>query len=290
MLYQRGGFGREPAAEQMRFVHRDLDEFARLLEQLRDEPCGIAPHSLRAVPPEVLPDLVGLADELLGKDAPLHIHISEQQREVEECLAVHGRTPIHCLAEAVPLGARWSLVHATHARAAEVQLIEQTDTNLVLCPLTEAYLGDGLFPLEALGAARFAVGSDSNVRIDAIEELRMAEYGQRLVHRRRTALGGESDLGAALWSRTADIGARSLAQPVGALQTGRFADFAVLNLEDPLFAGLPVENVMDAWITAGSAAQLDSVWVGGERRVHRGELTCPNGLEKFAAVMRRIHA
>jgi formimidoylglutamate deiminase len=290
VLYQRGGFGREPAPDQQRFVHRTLDEFGRLLEVLRGEPCGVAPHSLRAVELAVLPEVVALADSILGRDAPIHIHVSEQRREVDECRALHGSPPIECLADTIELGPRWSLVHATHAEPAEVDLVKERDPNLVLCPLTEAYLGDGMFPLQLLGEARFAIGSDSNVRIDAIEELRLAEYGQRLAHQRRVALAGADDVGGSLWRRAAQIGARSIAQPVGALAPGSLADLTVLNLGDPLFAGLPVENVLDAWITGGSAAQIESVYVGGQRRVERGEMVGVVGLERFADVMARIHS
>lgn len=290
VLYQRGGFGREPGPEQMRFVHRSLDEYAVLLEALRDQPCGVAPHSLRAVPLDVLADLVELADTVLGVTAPIHIHVSEQPREVAECRIAHGRPPIQCLAEAVELGPRWSLVHATHAEPHEVAILKERDANLVLCPLTEAYLGDGLFPLSGLGAANFAIGSDSNARIDAIEELRLAEYGQRLTHMRRTALAGDDDLGGSLWRRSALTGARSLNQPVGVLAPGRYADLTVLDLSDPLFAGVPVERMLDAWITGGSAAQIEQVYVGGERRVERGELSSAIGNDRFAEVMTRIHS
>lgn len=292
VLYQRGGFGRDPAPDQMRFVHRSLDEFGELLTALRDQPCGVAPHSLRAVPLEVLADLVQLTDSVLGATAPIHIHVSEQPREVAECRIAHKRPPIQCLAETVELGPRWSLVHATHAEPHEVAIVQAQDANLVLCPLTEAYLGDGLFPLGALGslgAADFAIGSDSNVRIDAIEELRLAEYGQRLIHMRRTALAGKDDLGGSLWSRSALTGARSLSQPIGALAAGRYADLTVLDLADPLFAGVPAEHVLDAWITGGSAAQIEAVYVGGQRRVERGEVASASANDRFAEVMTRIH-
>lgn len=293
VLYQRGGFGRDPAPEQMRFVHRSLDEFGELLTALRDQPCGVAPHSLRAVPLEMLADLVQLTDSVLGPTAPIHIHVSEQPREVAECRAAHGHPPIQCLEETVELGPRWSLVHATHAEPHEVAILQTQDANLVLCPLTEAYLGDGLFPLGALsslGTANFAIGSDSNVRIDAIEELRLAEYGQRLIHMRRTALAGNDDLGGSLWSRSALTGARSLGQPIGALAAGRYADLTVLNLADPLFAGVPAEHVLDAWITGGSAAQIEAVYVGGQRRVERGEVAGATANDRFAEVMTRVHS
>jgi formimidoylglutamate deiminase len=287
--YQRGGFGRDPAPEQMAFVHPSLDDFVDLLQSLRDQPCGIAPHSLRAVPLATLPELVTLANSVLGERAPIHLHVSEQPLEVVECYKAHGRPPIQCLAETVELDARWSLVHATHAEPHEVAILKDREPNLVLCPLTEGYLGDGFFPFEAFGAARFAIGTDSNACIDAIEELRMAEYGQRLKHMRRIALAGDGDLGGSLWQRTCAAGARALAQPIGALAPGVFADITVLKTSDPLFAGVPAPRMLDAWITGGSAAQIESVYVGGQRRMDHGELVVAIDGDRFARVMKRIH-
>jgi formimidoylglutamate deiminase len=292
VLYCRGGFNSAASREQRRFVHRSLDDFGRLLEQLAGEPCGVAPHSLRAVPLERLPQLVALADRVLGPKCPLHIHVSEQQQEVDECRATHGRPPLECLAQTVDLSERWSLIHATHAEPRELDLLIDLRPNLVLCPLTEAYLGDGVFPLEPYAArgGRFAVGSDSNVRIDAIEELRLAEYGQRLMQQRRNVLARPDGLGSRLWSEAAASGARSLNQDAGAVQVGAFADLLVLDLEDPLFAGVPVENVLDAWITGGSAAQIAAVYVGGDRRVERGEISLPAAADRFGAVTRALHS
>ncbi|HZF25944.1 MAG TPA: formimidoylglutamate deiminase [Steroidobacteraceae bacterium] len=291
VLYQRGGFNRPPAVEQRRFIHESLDEFGRLLEQLRAEPCGVAPHSLRAVPPEILPALVALTDEVLSPRAPLHIHVSEQIREVNECRALYGRPPIACLDDSVTLDERWSLVHATHAEPAEIELLHARRANLVLCPLTEAYLGDGLFALPEFVArgGTFAVGSDSNARLDAVEELRLSEYGQRLVTRRRSVLSGTLGLGLPLWREAAETGARALGQAVGRIVPGAFADLAVLDLENGLFAGVAPEQVLDAWVIGGSAAQIDSVYVGGERRVEHGEPTRRIDSSGFASVMRRLH-
>jgi formimidoylglutamate deiminase len=292
VLYQQGGFGRPPAAEQRRFVHRSLDEFARLLEQLAGEPCGVAPHSLRAVSIDALPDLVELADDLLGPRSPIHIHVSEQRQEVIECCERYGVPPIECLARTIHLDERWNLVHATHAEPQELDLIIGRGSTLVLCPLTEAYLGDGLFPLARFAArgGTFAIGSDSNARIDAIEELRLAEYGQRLVEQRRGLLAGSEGLGATLWGQAASAGARALGQPVGAVEVGAFADFVALDVEDPLFAGVSMPQALDAWIVGGSAAQIAAVYVGGVRRVEHGEITLPEDSARFAAVMRRLHA
>lgn len=291
-LYQQGGFNRPPSNPQRRFVHRSLDEFARLLERLAGEPCGVAPHSLRAVPLETLPELVTLADEVLGRACPIHIHVSEQQQEVTDCRKTYGRPPIECLAETVELDARWSLIHATHAEPRELDILIQRRPNLVLCPLTEAYLGDGVFPLTEYAArgGAFAIGSDSNARIDAVEELRLAEYVQRLVRQRRGLLARADGLGGRLWAEAASVGARALNQPVGALREGALADLVALDLGDPLFAGVPAQNALDAWIIGGGAAQIAAVYVGGVRRVERGEIALPAAAARFPAVMRRLHS
>ena len=292
VLYQQGGFGRPPTAAQQRFVHRSLDEFARLLEQLAGEPCGVAPHSLRAVSVDVLPELVELADDLLGPQSPIHIHVSEQRQEVLECCERYGVPPIECLARTIHLDERWNLVHATHAEPQELDVILSRGSNLVLCPLTEAYLGDGLFPLAQFAARGgvFAIGSDSNARIDAIEELRLAEYGQRLREQRRGLLAGGESLGATLWSQASTVGARALGQPVGAFEVGAFADFVALEVADPLFAGLTMQQAFDAWLIGGSAAQIAAVYVGGKRLVEQGELKLPAAIARFPDVMRKLHS
>lgn len=292
VLYQQGGFNRPPSGEQRRFVHASLEDFGRLLEKLAGEPCGVAPHSLRAVSLETLPRLVSLTNEILGRDCPIHIHVSEQPQEVKDCREVHGRPPIECLAQSVDLDGRWSLVHATHAEPQELDILIRHRPNLVLCPLTEAYLGDGVFPLEAHAArgGTFAIGSDSNVRIDAIEELRLAEYGQRLTLQRRGVLARADGLGLRLWSEAADRGGRALNQAVGTLRIGALADLVVLDLEDPLFAGVAVADALDAWIVGGSAAQIAAVYVGGEKRVDHGAIALPAAADRYADVVRALHA
>lgn len=266
-LYQRGGFDKAALPEQQRFLHESLEDFGRLLQHLSDGYCGVAPHSLRAVPLALLPKVVDTADAVLGPQSPIHIHISEQMREVEECRAHHGRTPIQCLADTVALSDRWNLVHATHATPEEIEIILASGANLVLCPLTEAYLGDGVFPLAPFAerGGRFAIGSDSNARIDAAEELRLAEFGQRLTLQRRGVLGGAEGLGVGLWRGATEVGARSLGQPVGAIEVGRYADIVVLDTNKPVFEGVPAANTLDAWIISGDGRHIADVYVGGEK-------------------------
>lgn len=273
VYYRRGGFGRPADSAQRRFVHAGVDGYLRLLEALRDVPRGIAPHSLRAVDPAELADLETGAAAVLGPRFPRHIHISEQRREVEECRAALGRTPIETLADAVELGPQWQLVHATHATPGEVDLVAAAGAGVVVCPLTEAYLGDGLFPVRRFVArgGRIAVGSDSNVRLDAVEELRLLEYGQRLREERRACLADADGLGGALWRRCAEGGGAALGEPVGGLAPGLWADIVSVEPAHRALAGLAPSRALDALITAGDAGCIADVWVGGRRRVRAGQ-------------------
>lgn len=268
VFYQRGGFDAPAGRDQARFLHRDVEDFLTLVAMYGKHCAGVAAHSLRAVPTEMLADMALGARELLGADCPIHIHIAEQPAEVEACIAATGRRPVQLLAETVELDPGWSLVHATHADAAERQLIVDSGATVVLCPLTEAYLGDGLFPAADFAAAggKLALGSDSNVRIDAVEELRWLEYGQRLLTGRRGCFADADGLGASLWRRLAGGGAAALGKPVGALAAGSFADVVTLDMSNPIFAGVTgPAGALDALLTAGDGRCIDQVWIGGQR-------------------------
>ncbi|MEQ1499349.1 MAG: formimidoylglutamate deiminase, partial [Novosphingobium sp.] len=205
VFYAHSGFGGlEPGAGQRRFVC-SLDRFAALrddsaaaLKVLPDAVLGLAPHSLRAVTPDQLCALTEMAGS-----APIHIHAAEQIAEVEACLAWSGQRPVEWLLGHAPIGRNWCLVHATHMTAEETRALAQSGAVAGLCPITEANLGDGLFRAADYLAAggRFGVGSDSNVMIDAGEELRWLEYGQRLSAQSRNvfAAGPGGSTGAALF-------------------------------------------------------------------------------------------
>jgi len=294
VYYRRAGFSAEDALpEQHRFVHRSLEAFLEALEGLGELVGGVAPHSLRAVPPEEIEPLVEAVDRMFGPDLPLHIHVSEQTGEVEECRERFGRTPVELLFEHVTPGPRWNLVHATHATADERAMIRDAGANVVLCPLTEAYLGDGIFDahehLSAGGSA--AVGTDSNVRISVIEELRTLEYGQRLRDRMRARLGRPEGLGAPLWTWLASSGGLAAGEPIGSIEVGRRADLVVLDEASPVLAGHEPETALDGWLVGGGNEDIAAVYVAGTRLVDHG---CVGGegqaLDAFAAVMGRLSA
>lgn len=270
VFYQRGGFDQPAGPDQARFLHHDVEDFLTIVAMYSRDCAGVAAHSLRAVPPDMLEDMALGATELLGPEAPFHIHVAEQPAEVEACLAATGRRPVQLLADTVELGPRWNLVHATHTDAAERELILAAGATVVLCPLTEAYLGDGLFPAAEFAAAggRLAMGSDSNVRIDAVEELRWLAYGQRLLTGRRGCFADADGLGAGTWRRIAAGGAAPIGRQVGVIAAGAHADIVTVDRNHPVFAGADgPASVLDALITAGDGACIEQRWVGAQRHV-----------------------
>lgn len=264
VLYRQSGFLGKPATPMQRRFLNDRDSYARLMEtRVPGGTIGIAPHSLRAV---TLEDLAWAAETWRGK--PAHIHVSEQTREVDDCLAAHDKRPVELLLDTVDVDAHWCLVHATHADANEIARIARTQAIVGLCPITEANLGDGLFDVPALLAngGRFGIGSDSLVRISAADELRTLEYGQRLMHRQRNVLGetGRST-GRRLFDEGLAGGAQAVGAPVGAIAVGQRADFVVLQHD-----GFRDDAVLDAWLFTADNAAIRTVYRGGIPVVQQG--------------------
>ena len=235
VAYARGGLPR--------FRQGSPREYLRQVEALRGRGLrvGLAPHSVRACPPDWLEEVAryAAADEL-----PLHVHADEQPREVEECLAEHGVRPIELLDRCGCLGAHTTVVHATHADGAELDLLAAAGARICACPTTEANLGDGFLPVERVvhRGIGLCVGSDSNVRIDPLEELRELEGIARRQAGRRNVLSVE-----ALLCTGADEGA-------AALGLERWPDTAV-DLTHPSLAGVAEEDVYAA-LVLGCAADV----------------------------------
>jgi formimidoylglutamate deiminase len=280
VLYACSGFGGvAPQSGQRRFLH-DNDGFAALVEtlinQYRGDPLvriGIAPHSLRAVTRD---QLVHAVDTISRLDfaAPIHLHIAEQTREVEECIAWSGQRPVEWLLNNVDVDQRWCLIHATYANGNERQRLAREDAVVGLCPTTEANLGDGIFPATEFLAdgGHLGIGSDSNVSVSVIEELRLLEYGQRLSHRCRALLASAESpsVGRTLYEAAVAGGARALAQPAGALQVGRRADLMVLDSETPALACKTGDTILDSLVFAANQTAINDVMVAGRWRIRDG--------------------
>ncbi len=295
VLYLAGGFGGKPAgAGQRRFLN-PVDRFLRMIDTLAQEArhdgqvrVGIAPHSLRAVPPEALRDAVAGLDRI-DRTAPIHIHIAEQMKEVEDCLLWSARRPVEWLLEHAPVDKRWCLVHATHMSEMETATLAGSGAVAGLCPTTEANLGDGLFPLLPYVAAggAFGIGSDSHISVSPVEELRWLEYGQRLATRRRNVAvhTAGASTGAALFTHALAGGAQACARPIGAIAPGKRADLVVVDADHPLLVGRERERLIDSWVFAGNAPVVRDVMAGGQWVARDGR---HRDAERIAADYRRV--
>ncbi len=264
VLYSHGGFGAQPPSPGQRRFLNGTDSYLRLLERTRaalpDAVVGVAPHSLRAATAAQITEVLRASPA-----GPVHIHVAEQVAEVEQCLAWCGQRPVRHLLDTQPVDARWCLVHATQMLPEETAALSATGAVAGLCPITEANLGDGIFD-----ALRFTgpwgVGSDSNVEITAPGELRMLEYGQRLLHRGRNLLarGEGRSTGEDLWRAALAGGARACGIATPVLAPGARADIAWLDgtPDEAIFAAAPVTRVMAAGrvvVEAGRHARREAI-------------------------------
>ncbi len=271
VFYAHSGFGgAAPSGGQRRFIN-SLESFSRLMEgcrkvtsRLAGAKLGVAPHSLRAVTPEQLADVATMAG-----GAPIHIHIAEQVKEVEDCIAHTGARPVEWLLDTAAVDERWCLIHATHMTPDETRDVARSGAIAGLCPITEANLGDGIFAASEFLAAggRLGVGSDSNVSISLPEELRTLEYSQRLLRRARNVIAEPSQsTGRRLFDEALKGGNIALDGSAG-LAVGNEADFVTLDISAVPY--LSQDFLLDSWIFAGSVA-VDCVWVGGRKQVQGG--------------------
>ena len=267
VLYMAGGFDGRPLSERQRRFGHDIDAYLRLFDALRTHEgdtvrVGCALHSLRAVPPQAMREVL----HALPMDARIHVHIAEQMAEVEECITLRGARPVQWLLDNATVDARWTLVHATHLDDAEVQGIARSGATVAICTTTEGNLGDGLFPLRAYldAGGRWGVGSDSHISVSPVEELRWLEYGQRLVTRRRNIASS---------MRSPSVGTTLFAgvQASAADSTGFDArDRIVLDADAPVLAGASEGDLIDRWIFSGNANVVRDVEVAGVRVVEDG--------------------
>ena len=277
VLYMQGGCdGRALAPGQDRFGN-GLDRFARLLDGAEaqaaalppDTVIGVAPHSLRAVPPDALDWIARLRP-----GAPLHMHLAEQVAEVAEVEAALGARPVAWLLANAPVDARWCLIHCTQMTRAETLALAATGAVAGLCPVTESSLGDGIFDGVAwFGAGgRWGIGSDSNIRISWSEELRTLDYSQRLRDRSRAALAtADRSTGRVLVQGAAQGGAQAAGRDAGRIEPGRLADLVALDTGHPDMAGRRGDTALDTVVFARDDRQVRQVWSAGRHIVQDGQ-------------------
>ena len=295
VFYAHSGFGGlPPTPGQRRFVS-DPSGFSRLLTATRRVAAsppgaivGLAPHSLRAVTLEELHEIVAMAE-----DGPVHIHIAEQLREVDDCLKWSGRRPVEWLLENQRVDGRWCLVHATHTTAEERAGIVASRAVVGLCPITEANLGDGVFEAAPFlhAGGRFGIGTDANVLIDAAGELRQLEYGQRLIARRRNVLASDAtaSTGRTLFDAAYHGGAQALGMAACGIAVGQPADIVTLASDHPSLSARENDALLDTWIFAARSGAIDNVWSRGRRVVEGGRHVLRETLEqRFRATMKKI--
>lgn len=294
VLYERGGFDDAPLSrEQQRFAHTAdglLSHYQRCRDLAgADIVVGLGVHSLRAVTEA---SLSAIAEAAAVDGVPMHVHIAEQRREVEQSLAIHHRRPVRWLMERHELDQHWCLVHATHIDDDEVSALAASGAVVCLCPSTEANLGDGLFPLPRFleAGGRIAIGSDSHISINPFEELRWLEYGQRLIaEQRNIAAIGSRNTGRSLFERATAGGALAGGTASGSIATGQAADLLVLDDDDPMLLGHDAASLLDALVFSGYALPIERVMVNGEWRVIDGRHVGAEGARReFARVLGRL--
>ncbi len=275
VFYERAGFSQpEPTPDQRHFTC-SIEEFIAHYRRATSHDdmtfrVGIGAHSLRAVTATSLARIAATAAE---DGVPMHIHIAEQQREVDDCLGSLGARPVEWLLANHAVDEHWCLVHATHVDDGELAAIADHGAIVCLCPSTEANLGDGLFPLQAFleQGGRIAIGSDSHVSVNPFEELRWLEYGQRLVSRRRNVAAiPRAETGRSLFELAAAGGSLACGSGVSGIQAGAPADLIVLDDDSPMLAGHTTRSLLDALVFSGFTLPIDRVMVNGEWQVVDG--------------------
>lgn len=293
VLYTYSGFGQQsPDETQKRFIQSTqqyLTQFTELKNQCSPlNSLGICFHSLRAVSKEQMQEVLSV----LPTDVPIHIHIAEQMKEVNDCIEWSGYRPVEYLFENFNVDKRWCLVHATHLNENEVESIANSKAIAGICPSTEANLGDGFFPaVEYLSKkGRWGIGSDSHVSVNVLEELRWFEYGQRLIKQKRNCLSSteQPSVGQLLWTQASRGGAQACGVSMGEIGIGYRADWLEIE-EDEWLVGLSYAQKLNRWLFSGEKNKIANVYVAGKCVIENGCHELDQELSvKFSQVMKDL--
>lgn len=253
IFYQKGGFGKPPVDGQRRFISCSAERYGELLDASADS-CeyfehanyGIGIHSMRGVEPAV----IAAVSETFNQDLPFHIHISEQLKEVSDSIEYLGCRPVQWMLDHIQMNDRFHLVHATHLVDQEVRGIAKSGANVVLCPTTEGNLGDGIFPLRSFQelGGKWSIGSDSHVSLNPLEELRLLDYGQRLVSHKRNTFYNQTQGNSALYAFEQQLlaGRKAMNNFVSDyFKVGEYLDLAAYSLKHPLLASAGDQHLLN---------------------------------------------
>lgn len=293
VLYTYSGFGEQlPSQAQKRFIQSTeqyLTQFRKLQDQCSPlNSLGICFHSLRAVSKEQMQQVLST----LPSELPVHIHIAEQMKEVDDCIEWSGQRPVEYLYQNFDVDKRWCLVHATHLNENEVESIASSEAVVGICPSTEANLGDGFFPaVDFLSKnGRWGIGSDSHVSVNVLEELRWFEYGQRLVKQKRNCLSSiaQPSVGQLLWTQGARGGAQACGVAIGEIGIGYRADWLEIK-DDEWLVGLSNSQKLNRWLFSGEKNKIVNVYVAGKCVIENGCHELDKTLSaQFAQVMKEL--
>jgi formiminoglutamate deiminase len=273
--YAAGGIGQALAGAQRRFGSADPEAYWKNMDGLeaildaRTQSLGAVAHSIRAVSIE---DISSLHTEARRRGLVFHMHVEEQRREIEECLAAYGRRPMQILNETLEIDGNLTAVHCTHTDPADLRRFVGSGGTICVCPLTEANLGDGLPSLEPVSVVtdRLSLGTDSNARISLLEEMRWLEYGQRLRCETRGVLrDAAGQVAPTVLHAATQGGARALGVQAGRIARGKWADLAVIDLDHPSLAGCDAEHLLESIVFGGDSEVVLGTFVGGRWRERR---------------------
>jgi len=282
VAYARSGYETEPNPQQLRFIEENSEVYLKNVEKLVNDLSGslgmawvgVAPHSVRAVPLNYLREVVQFAEV---RKLPVHMHVAEQEAEVSACIEEYGRSPVALLVTEGLLSERFTGVHMIHVTPKAIGMLAAARALICACPTTERNLGDGIIPANSFfkQGLRVALGTDSQVEIDLLEDARELEYHLRLQKMERAVLASTEDNGlsaiaARLFASATVSGAESIQARGGTLESGSPADFFTVDLNDPSIAGASEADLLSAIVFSQSKAAVKDVVVGGKRIVEDG--------------------
>jgi formimidoylglutamate deiminase len=301
VAYARSGYETATNPQQLRFIEEDPEVYLKHVEQLASDLgegnimawTGIAPHSVRAVPLNYLKEIINVANH---KQLPIHMHVAEQPAEVSACIEEYGRSPVALLATEGLLSERFTGIHVIHVSPKAVRMLAEARAMVCACPTTERNLGDGIVPVAGFFKqdVRVALGTDSQVEIDLLEDARELEYHLRLQKMERAVLASVSDDGqSALAARLFDCatinGAASINAPSGTLEPGRPADFFTVDLDDSSIAGASQDDLLSAIVFSLARTAVKDVVVGGKRIIEDGRHAQQEEIvERFKALQKKL--